>query len=321
MEFEAKGPSDCVIGALAGDPTTAGASTAGTVAYWVGCEIRNNRRRDNVDNNRIDYVIGGSLAALQNRGPFWETQPNTWYRFKMIKSGANLYWEINNQIVNSINGASIGNGLTAAYLGFYTNAGMSAEFRNFRISQLDDAIDNVLLEPGSQAQSMISRVLPEGFATNDRLGNVEIFRIGDNRGEHTVGLSDYIITDSQALSNIQGDKYIINKNSDTIKIVNSNNSRVQRQADSGRISLVYSDLSNDNMLSVANAEMILGNKDINTVGLGIVNRPSLEQYDIVNLVNPYLGISNKFTVFNMNKNFNSSNGQFTEQLQLSPYEQ
>ncbi len=317
-EVEYRGTSDANGGILVGT----GLSTFGTPANWYTHWVKPGG--GNVANG-VAQFYGLSKYYYLHKGDNWNYKKDIWYRLKLIKQGSNLIWEVNDQIVGSVSGSSLEGGGTQVYIGlaaYRRGTGVTAEFRNFRISQLDDVIDNVGLEPESPVQSLIDRVLPDGFAITNKASNVEIYQIGDGRGTHDVGLSDYIDSSQQDLSNITSEKAVVTKIGDNMTIVGGKNDRVQRQVDSSRIAVISDEISDSQVTSdrIAHTKLAYDNRNIQPINLSIANRPSLEQYDYMNFVDLYLGVSKQFLIFDMNKSFNSSNGEFRISLQLNSYE-
>ena len=190
-ELEVRGTSGMNIVFLVAASNLGGTvNMSGTYANWYGNWIKANSLGNN--NNDIVQFNGLSKYYYLDRGEFWNFQANNWYKYKLVKIGSNLIWEINDQIINSMNGVSLIGGGTQVYIGVatYNANGASVEFRNFRISELDDFVDNVAYDPGTQVQSLIDRVLPNGFAVINNGSNVELFQIGDANGTLYIGLSD-----------------------------------------------------------------------------------------------------------------------------------
>jgi hypothetical protein len=314
LDIEARGSINSIFGLL----VDSGSSVFGPDSNWYGNYIYSNSTTNN--NNVVNHCIGGSQNNYLNRGNFWNLIPDNWYRLRLIKDDLNLVWEVNDQIINSFVGTSIAFGGTLVHIGLFSNRGpgITTEFRNFRISQLDDIVDEINIEPGSQVQSLIDRILPDGYAVNNKSGNIEIYKIGDNRGTHYIGLSDYTFNSKQELSNINGKKYILNKYGDNINIAYNKDTRILKQADSNRINIITDDITPT--LKEAESQIIYENKDNQVISLEIANRPTIEQYDTLNLVDDGLGISGNYVIFDFNKTYSAEDGQFRETLKVNKFE-
>lgn len=311
-----------VYGLIVGNGTTVSGTSSNWYTNW---HVSDNNTNNPTNSNNVEHFYNGTRVVYRGNAPYWSLASSQWYRHRLVKQNSVISWFVNEQLVNSIVGLSLTDpdnvflGL-ASWKGNPT--GSTVEFRGFRVSELDDLVENITQEVDTPVQSIIDRILPDGYAIANRLNRFDIFQLGDSRGSHDIGLSDYIIRSDQTLSNIVGDKYTITKFGDPIGVVENQNSRVRRQVDSNRMALVRDEV--EQTLSTAKkislTDMAYTNKNIQPISIEVVNRPIMEQYDRVSLVEPYIGVSDSLLVFNISKEYNASSGSFRITLQLNDYD-
>ena len=95
--------------------------------------------------------------------------------------------------------------------------------------------------------------------------------------------------------------------------------RVRIQVDANRTGLIVDSVnpSKSAMAKISKQQLRYDNSGIQPVIITVNNRPVIEQYDTINLVDSYLGISGQYIAFDVQKTMNMTNGQFRMTLQLN----
>lgn len=289
----------------------------GTTNNWYG----NYHRTTTTVNQSVEHYMNARFT-YGGRGDYINIQPDTWYKYKIVKNNLFVGWYINDVLVNSIYGTSLADrdGLdNRVGLFGYRNgiSGTVTSFRDIKISKLDNLAGDVTIEPNTPLSSTFNRFLPRGYAVNWHGATVEIFEVGASRGEH--GISQYIQNSNEDISNITGDKLVVARGENTIVQTINTDTRVTNQVDSMRIQF----LQDQNIKNITDAENLakvdlrLTNKNIQQYDVNIVPRIDMENYDTVNFIDETLGVSKQMLVFGFDKKYDATKGSFRQSLQLA----
>ena len=307
LKYEFTGSSGAVFGSLVGSTNN-----------WYG----NYHQLDNpTNNNTIENILTGiSRFSYQNRGEYFNPLSDRWYKGKIVKRGLGIYWYVNDNLVNAIYGTSLSNALTGVSnnIGFFLRKEGGPDkvsFRNIRISSLDLPVDTILINQNNTLDSMFTRYLPEGFAAINGSTTVDIFEIGASRGSH--GVTNTILSTNEEISNIAGEDNII-VSGEVLSLQVTSNDRVSRQIDSNRTTSLYEPSVDDvnNAQKRAAVAFSNSNRNINSVGLQLPTRPTIETFDTINYNNDLLGISKQFIIYSQSKSFNSVDGSIRQTFKL-----
>lgn len=268
---------------------------------------------------------GSSRRVHTGRGIYMNLYSDTWYKLKLIKNNLSLRWYVNDVLANSLYGNSllsdigISNviGLASLRAGA---SGTRTSFRNPEISRLDDLVETIEFNTNTPISSLIDRIVPEGFAINWSSNRVDVFAVGSSRG--TEGISDYLIDSMESINNNVGVKMTLAGSRKTIARVVNSDVRTTKQIDSTRMSFIIDD-SLDNTTEAtkrAEANNIISNRAIQARSINIRTRPTIEQFDTVNLVDSRSGASGKFLISNLEKSFSAADGRFSQNIDLYPQE-
>jgi hypothetical protein len=248
-------------------------------------------------------------------------QTEKWYRLKLIKSGTFLGWYVNDRLIVSTQGLSFFDQNNVA-LGLASwrgrTSGCTVEYRNFRISKLDDSVDDVVINPNDNLQDVLGRYLPQGFSLTNNNGVHEVFELGSSRGTHTVGLSDYTAGSDKAVDNSSPNDLIVVQGNNNIYLNYSGNPAANLRADSVQVDYT-SDQNVHNVTDakrLANGNIVPVNKSTQLHTITLHNRPMVDVGDAIIFSDDKLGVSDTFMVYNKQGNFDAATGLFTDTLQL-----
>lgn len=265
----------------------------------------------------------GSLVRtnINKNGDLPVVQTEKWYKFKLVKSGTFLGWYVNDRLMVSTQGLSfIDQNNVALGLGSWRGrtSGCTVEYRKFRISKLDDSVDDVVINPNDNLQDILLRYLPQGFNMTNSDGVHEIFELGSSRGIHTVGLSDYTAGSDKSADNSSPNDLIVVQGNNNIYLNYSGNPAISSRADSVQVDYT-SDQNVQNVTDakrLANGNIVPVNKATQLHTLTMHNRPMLDVGDAVVFTDDKLGVSDIFMVYNKQGSFDAATGLFTNALQL-----
>lgn len=270
--------------------------------------------------NGLDHYLDARFL-YEKRGDYLGIKEQTWYKMRMVKSGLFIGWYINDLLANSIYGTSLSD-TDNNHIGFFVYrgvpAGVTIEFRNFRIGRLDQLADDTTIEANQSLASIYNRYLPDGFASVWHEDHVEIFEAGSSRDVINIGDSFNIINSEHSISNIAGDKLVTVKGQkDAARVENANN-RVRLQLDSSRSSFLNEQgiQNRTDATSYGEADIFISNRNVDSVSVELNPRVHLEQYDEINYVDSTLGISRKMNLYSNNKVFDAGTGEFRQTLTL-----
>lgn len=279
-----------------------------------------------VRNAFVNAIFGGSNytnTVFNGRGDYVTLLPNTFYKVQVMKTGLFFGTYINGKLSNSIYGTSYLNltyspvdiGMVAPSNNI---AGSTIEFRNFSISQLDESLTDIQLSANENIQSLLDRYLPIGFVHIWSQNQVNIFKTGSSRGLHDIGLSTFLQFNTHTRNNTQGIHIIILNGANYAGQYINPDTDQTNQLDSMRVNFIndQSITSSSNANSIASAYVEQNNPNIVQFTVITNARVDLELYDQVSFIDPSLGISGLFHVYNSIKSYSAETGDFNHTLTL-----
>lgn len=263
--------------------------------------------------NEIENYINGRFA-YRRRGEYFLIGASRWYNFKLTVEDKYFNWYMNGQLVNSIYGASLSVDTMSIGLFAYRTGSSSQRlsWRNIKVSQLDDTIDDVTIDANNTLKQTFDRYIPDGFAVQQIGSTTEIFAIGTSRGQFTV--NNYIASSTGNRYYNEGFRYISVSGRDVLMTKDSINPDVLKSLETHRFATIndQSISTVQGVLNIARRFQSIEQRQLGGVDIQIINRPMLQQYDQIIFTDTVLGVSQQYIIGNISRSwsvgshFNSS---------------
>lgn len=232
--------------------------------------------------------------TYRGQGDHLSLQPNQWYKLRVVKEGFLIRWYVNDVLSNSINGTSLfdsekGESVNPMLFGY--RAGVSATqtlFRNIRVSQLDDLVSPITVEPNTTLDSLVNRYIPNGYAVIHGVTYTQVFQIGTSRG--SLGavdtVSDFTGLPTEGEDYTAGNKIAFTINDKAAAFVQVDSGDMLRQRASSSKTSVIVDDNFDSETEAGNAAQIEIdglNRKRKPIYLDTKVNPLIEPYDHISL--------------------------------------
>jgi hypothetical protein len=306
-----------------GGVTNIGAIGVGTTTIMYGSWLRYSDIATGLQvqldgNNMIGYYSGEWVDYI-------EPGASTWYDLKLVKRGSYVASYINNTLYSYWEGLSWEdvNAVHPMVFGYQGHGQQGLEFRNFRINALDDLVEDVEITAGQPLKETWDRYFPDGYAAINGEDCTEVFRIGASRETHTLSSeTDYFTSTTRSISNVASADASISRSTDATGAAQSGSDRIDTQADSTRVDFT----SDPNIVNTTEADNHAErrtrflNREVESININMVSDPTYQLYDFVDFVDTTIGVSGQYIVWDINKNYNSSEGRIDMNLTLVPWE-
>lgn len=252
-----------------------------------------------------------------------------WHKMKFVKSGQFYGIYADGKFLIGGHGTSILDSVTQNnFFGVAVNSGggvgATVSFRNIRISEFDEVLDgDLIIDPVSDLSSVANRLLDAGDAVINHGVTVEFIKKGASRGTHEVGTTALNTTTEGINNNTPTNQSWTFGDYNSIGIIPNENERHRNIGGDVRFSFREElSVSDASILDEISLNVIKeGNEQIDVIPATINNRPTMELYDQVNLVDERsTGVSEQYLIQNIQKSFIPDSGSFKMTINLGKYE-
>lgn len=263
---------------------------------------------------------------------------NTWNKFNIIKNNDNIYYLINDQVFYAEAGLTGNYNIdTPNSVGFMvygnagstTSSGRTASFRNLKVRPLSQVVDDFRISANSSGTNSIERL--SDMAGFKYFASGLTLRIIPSLDPNEIPVQTF----NTGLS--YGWDVHFGRNTDGIlnrSIVIGQQSRAEEWMNQGYPAFERSSIENENSINSypdakyladkilinANKNFLpktsLSNKQGPIFSMEGKAQPILEKYDVIQIIDANDDISGNYRIYNTNKNYNPSSGDFTQTFTL-----
>jgi hypothetical protein len=267
---------------------------------------------------------GGMMMGIYGASREWYLQPigaphiNIWRKGRLAKTGTLYKFYLDNEFVGLYSNASLGSNGNSIGIGVHVyRAGITAipySFRNFKISSMDDIIDDTEFGAMGNIANDFNRLLPRGYMARYFGETIIISKIS---GATDANLGH--LTNSRMTENIdQINKYMYIKGNDVGAVLTNTDFRARVSGDYSSFDVINDTTIQDKgTIDVLAQEALKNMRSMdNSYEVNIMPNLLLDKYDGINLVDPTIGVSTLTSIDSLTKDIEMETGYFGENLIL-----
>ena len=315
LEYEALGVSGAKLGMLIGDTITNTMHFNSFVTTYGGSFDHFN------EVTGLSIASGGVPFVYSQSTDYINPALNKWDKFKVVKSGRQIRWYMNDLYIGDHVGVSVSID-SSLDIGFIYNRNNSitspVSIRNPRIITGNVESETVQADASSTPATLFTRYLPDGFEAKWHTDHIDVFQTGASR-RTGFGITNYIIDSIDSVNNtVPSSEAIANLGAQSTKYINTDN-RAIAQKDRGAYTYLTDNSITSNEEAESRLKVLIDSENINTRPVTIQTAPkfTLETYDQVNIIDQYLGLSNIYRVDNINKSYDAGTGTWIQSLYVT----
>lgn len=293
--------------------------TTGWMGFAIGSATNWYGHYNRMHSPQNSIVLAGGVSVDYLHTTTHGARMDMWNKARIVRNGNYTIQYINGNYASSWLEPTFPNNGKNVQIGFcvhkdgVTNAVYA--FRNFRISSLDDVINNAEFSEMGNVANDFDRILPNGYAARYFGETINIIKIS---GTTNASINELIT--SSMTENIEGtNKYVYMKGDGVAKILSNTDYRAVKGADNNNYIYTSDDTMKDKTTvdTLAKEQLSIMVSSDNSYGINILPKLLVDKYDGINLVDPAIGVSRTTSVATVTRDMEMETGYFGENLVLN----